>query len=72
MREAKCKGCGATIIWGLSEDGKKIPLDPKPAVYRITNPEAWTTLVERDKLAMVSHFITCPKRDQFSGKGKKS
>jgi len=27
---ATCRGCGARIVWGLKDDGKRIPLDPKP------------------------------------------
>lgn len=32
MITAICK-CGKTIVWGVLEDGTKVPLDPAPAVY---------------------------------------
>lgn len=65
MSDSKCKGCGATIVWGETADGKKIPLDPSAPVYEID--PVHPTKCERTKTAMVSHFKTCPKADQFSG-----
>lgn len=69
-----CKGCGKEIVWGITEDGKKIPLDPKPPVYFLSGfksengdgPE-----IARAKDAMVSHFATCSKANDFSGSKKK-
>lgn len=29
MRTSICKGCGASIAWGLTENGRKIPLETK-------------------------------------------
>lgn len=65
-----CKGCGKEIVWGITSDGKKIPLDPRPPVYSFT-PLVGETLnglkVERMYNAHVSHFATCPKANDFSG-----
>lgn len=58
-----CRGCKKPIFWGVNADGVRIPLDPRPAVYRILKDN----LVERDEEAMVSHFATCPQAAQFSG-----
>jgi hypothetical protein len=75
-----CRGCGKEIVWGTTEDGKKIPLDPRAPVYSLgprkigDNPafgeRDGDQVVKRTSLAMVSHFVTCPKRDQFSGSNK--
>ena len=66
-----CEGCGRPIIWAETEDGKRIPLDPRPAVYMTTGFSGGTTVrAERTKEALVSHFNVCPAANEFSGKGK--
>lgn len=72
--EAKCAGCGRPIVWGQLKDGTKVPLDPRPAVYWVVAPAADHYMISRANgskekaqgQAMVSHFATCPKADQFS------
>lgn len=75
-----CRGCGREIIWGTTEDGKKIPLDPRAAVY-VLGPKAigdsdrygetrGDQIVKRTTLAMVSHFVTCSAANKFSGSNK--
>lgn len=76
MSEEKCKGCGKTIIWGMTEDGKKIPLDPAPPVYTLSGfaspVDSRYSEVARAKRTdfMVSHFATCPQADRFSANKK--
>lgn len=66
-----CRGCGKDIVWGVTEEGKKIPLDPTPPVYQYAGDSvADKPSAIRHKNCMVSHFTTCPKANQFSG-GKK-
>ncbi len=75
-----CNGCGATIVWVRLDDAKgtRVPLDPKPAVYYITGQDSEAYLGRRangnkDRAmgqAMVSHFVTCPKAAEFSGRNK--
>lgn len=67
-----CRGCGREIVWGVTSDGKRIPLDPRPPVYRTGTllPEGGVRC-ERDREALCSHFATCPNADQFSGSRRK-
>ncbi len=72
-----CRGCGKKIVWGtmVGSDlkSKKIPLDPAPPVYRSTEGQQLHSdgmFIERASDAMVSHFATCPKANEFSGRSK--
>lgn len=70
---AKCKGCGASIIWAVNENGKRVPLDAKAPIYVLL---ATASLDEercvRDRSPRyVSHFSTCPKANEFSGSKRK-
>jgi hypothetical protein len=66
---SRCKGCNKIVVWVeiTKADGTKgrLPLDPSAPVYEVdpVNP----TTGERTKTAMVSHFATCPKANDFSG-----
>ncbi len=77
-RPSKCRGCGAPMIWGQMEDGTWVPLDPKPAVYRLVEftdlfAGAVAKAVRQPAAQLgvaggfaVSHFATCPKASDFS------
>ena len=65
----QCRGCGKEIVWGETADGKKIPLDPRAPVYGIVTIRGQSEIV-RTTLAMVSHFATCPKANDFSASKK--
>lgn len=69
---AHCRGCGAEIVWGVTADGKRIPLDPRPLVYRTGTllPDGGVRC-ERDREALASHFGTCPQANRFSGSRRK-
>lgn len=70
MKTAKCKGCGADLIWSISPAGKRIPMDARPTVYRLTEQADGTVVAEKlsDQATLaVSHFATCSKVDQFGG-----
>lgn len=65
-------GCGKPIVWGLDPQGKAIPLDPSAPVYRVMRHDSGgRPLIERDRGAMVSHFATCPKANEFSKSQKR-
>lgn len=69
---ATCKSCGAEIIWALTENGKRIPLDaepiaPTPGRFLLSNddpPVATAITIAKTPLRQyVSHFATCPNAD---------
>lgn len=82
LATSPCRGCGKPIIWIAEEKtGKKIPLDPRPPVYEVTEsfdareknePANRITFGRRNLKAYVSHFATCPDADRFSGSRKSS
>ena len=57
-----CKGCDAEMIWAMTPDGKRIPLDATAPVYFLT---AEGTAI-RAVGYYVSHFKTCPRANEFS------
>ena len=73
MKTSPCKGCGKPIVWAwILKEGKRtskrVPLDPRPAVYRLVS--GWdVSEYEAQQLlqveGMVNHFATCPEADQF-------
>jgi len=67
IREGACRGCGKTIKWATTKEGKWIPLDPQPPVFRMERDFDGTLIARLDRDAFVSHFSTCPKANQFSG-----
>ena len=73
---AKCNGCGKQISWGRTIEGKNIPLEMTPHVYEVTEVVTdekgrSTNLVRQLQAKYISHFICCPDREKFSGKGKR-
>lgn len=65
-----CRACGAPIYWGLTNSGRKIPLDPAPTPTgnlafrddgRVVSDHGFPTTAPR----YVSHFVTCPRADEF-------
>lgn len=77
---ATCRGCGKQIVWGVTADGKKIPLDPSAPIYAfvssvLDDAEPRVSLLpamdRRASGPMVSHFSTCPLANRFAGKKAK-
>jgi hypothetical protein len=65
-----CKGCGKEIIWGLTAENKKIPLDARAPVYFMAGADSGGTLWKRHHAAYVTHFATCSKAKLFSASWK--
>jgi hypothetical protein len=66
---SECRGCGKRILWGVTPEGRKIPLDPSAPVYSVVHINGRDECV-RTTLHMVSHFVTCPKANDFSASKK--
>ena len=77
---AKCKGCGAEIIWIKMKSGKPMPCNPLKIPYKTLPPDSskGITLVCPDgrmavgeydagseKFGYLSHFATCPSAKAF-------
>lgn len=74
VRIEACRGCGAKIFFAKTPADKTVPLDLAP------HDDGSYIVADRDPLQLakydamlhagceryVSHFITCPKREQFS------
>lgn len=61
---ATCSSCGAEILWTITANGARMPVDVKPtgkAVVLRTNPGDALTPYSRVVDAFVSHFATCPQ-----------
>ena len=78
-----CDGCGAEIVWGVTKNGKRTPLDAKSEKRYVTvevyEPDDDSTgnftfyrAEDKDHVALVDvfmpHFATCPKAEQFRKK----
>ena len=75
---AKCKGCGAEIVWIRTKLGKSMPVDEKPVPYYKGSKDKIVTeggeviscnlegsSDEFLGFGYISHFVTCPKADKF-------
>lgn len=52
MDKAKCRSCGAEIVWLKTDAGKNMPVDAETVV------DEGATIFDPDQ--MTSHFATCP------------
>ena len=77
---AKCKGCGAEIIWVKTASGKAMPCDPELVTYKqrtlgqmkivtpngeVLSGDPEADPVQATGLGYISHFATCPAADRF-------
>ena len=54
-RLPRCRSCGMRIVWGKSENGKTIPLDPK--ILHIISAQGQRVSGRE------SHFVSCPNAE---------
>lgn len=76
-----CKGCGEPMIWTITRNKKKMPLDPDIVSRKLAGPKALLFTIgepdpEIDKRTPqallthgpeghLSHWATCDKREEF-------
>lgn len=70
LERTPCRYCGKPIVWGVTEDGKRIPLDPRPPCYDQIGTANGSPLVQRARTVMVTHFATCPGASKASADAK--
>lgn len=66
MSASPCKGCGRPVVFAKDPDGKWQVLDNVAPVWRQVGSKDGIAYVVREPKALVSHFSTCSKPDQFS------
>ena len=73
---ARCRSCGAPIIWGKTTAGKPIPLDePEARLVRVRIDGDGATRLQLGSDTVVttqtyvSHFATCPNADEHRRRG---
>lgn len=71
MSAKPCRGCGKPVVFAKDPDGKWQVLDNVAPVWKQVGIKNGAPYVIREPKAMVSHFSTCPKADDFSG-GRRS
>lgn len=77
---AKCKACGATIVWIAMQSGKSMPCDAEQLLYRqdkngestIITPNGETIRATLDTqpenatgIGYKPHWATCPQANKF-------
>ncbi len=66
---ATCKGCGAKIIWAITDRGKRMPIDEKSQSGFTINYDSVDKAHANGPLNFhLSHFATCTVPDQFRKK----
>lgn len=79
-----CKSCGAPMVWAISEKGKPIPCDVKPAekgslflfrrpdkieaIYYLSKHPSAVRARARGQAKHLAHWATCPRAEQYRRK----
>jgi len=58
LKTTPCPGCGKPIVWGVTVEGTRVPLDPREPVYAYEPQHESITAVRRRDM-YVSHFSIC-------------
>lgn len=81
---SKCKSCGDAILWAVTVESKRIPIDPVPSpdgnlVIQVAlhgtemehlRARAFEPLFDQkfERYRFKSHFATCPNADEHRSK----
>jgi len=76
---APCAHCGKQIVWATTSEGKRIPLDPVPAVYgaKVSDTGAIIcarvngTGAENKFPCWVGHWTVCKQAQAAKARGEK-
>ena len=72
MKQARCRGCGAKILWAKKTDGSgAVPLNPNKTTVFIESEVPGHDGLVFTATGHMSHFVTCPKADRFRKGGGK-
>lgn len=63
--KSKCRSCGAPIVWGVTSNGKRIPLDAEPEVRFVFQDADDPKKLGGAMKTYQSHFATCPDADDW-------
>lgn len=68
-----CRGCGKPVIFVRTAEGKTVPLDPVAPIFVRERDGDGGALWAQDRgdSVFVSHFATCSRANDFSGRGRK-
>lgn len=68
-----CRSCGASILWTVTEAGRRMPVDAEPigkVTVLVRNPDDPATPISRQRDHYISHFATCPSAAAHRNKTK--
>jgi len=82
--DAECRSCRAPVRWVVTAaNGKRMPIDPTPVpdgnvwidgmqdgVPRVLVALSADSVPANVPLRYVSHFVTCPQRDEWRKRGE--
>ena len=57
---SQCRTCHREIVWGMTENNKRVPLDPPEKRFVFPGDGDLVVMLPTH----VSHFATCPQADQ--------
>lgn len=68
----RCRSCDAPIEWAITPKGQRMPLDvaSHPDANLIIDDGGIVRVVGKGHGIRISHFVTCPQRDQHRKRGR--
>lgn len=72
-QRSQCRSCGAPIIWTLTQNRKKMPMDAEPIVlergqYQLRENDDGSVDSYLIRRLWISHFATCPESNEWRSK----